>query len=199
MTAKPKFFSTPDDWRAWLERNHARAEELWVGLHKRDSGKPSITWPEAVDGALCFGWIDGVRKGIDACSYKIRFTPRKPRSVWSAVNVKKAKELSKSGLMHPAGLAAFEKHEESRSQRYSYEQRMTAKFPAASESQFRKSAPAWEFFREQAPWYQRTTTWWVISAKKEETKLRRLTLLIQCCEKRMTIPGLTRPSKAKRS
>jgi uncharacterized protein YdeI (YjbR/CyaY-like superfamily) len=198
MTAKPKFFATPDDWRAWLERNHTSAEELWVGLYKRKSGKPSITWPEAVDGALCFGWIDGVRKSIDACSYKIRFSPRRLRSVWSAVNVKRVKDLSKRGLMHPAGLAAFKNHDESRSQRYSYEQRTTAKLSPAFEKQFRACPGAWEFFREQAPWYQRTSTWWVISAKKEETQLRRLAVLIQCCEKRMTIPELTRPSKAKR-
>ena len=200
MAAKPKFFATPDDWRAWLEVNHATVDELWVGLRKRGSGKPSITWPEAVDGALCFGWIDGVRKSIDESSYVIRFTPRRSRSVWSAVNVRRAEELSKLGLMHAAGLAAFEKQTESRTQRYSYEQRKIARLPPTFEEQFRKSAGAWEFFLEQAPWYQRTATWWVISAKREETQLRRLGELIECCSKRTTIPGLTRPAaKGKRS
>jgi len=126
---QPQFFPTLADWRAWLEKNHAYTEEFWVGFYKRDSGRPSITWPESVDGALCFGWIDGVRKTIDATSYKIRFTPRKPRSIWSAINIKRAKELSKQGLMHSAGLAAFEKRDGHRSAIYAYEQRKTAKLP----------------------------------------------------------------------
>jgi uncharacterized protein YdeI (YjbR/CyaY-like superfamily) len=194
MPSKPKFFATPADWRAWLEQNHTSIEELWVGLYKRDSGKPSITWPEAVDGALCFGWIDGVRKSVDKESYKIRFTPRKPRSVWSVVNVKRTKELSRLGLMHPAGQAAFEKHDASRSQRYSYEQRKTSKLPPAFEKQFRGCAGAWEFFQAQAPWYQWTCTWWVISAKKEETQRKRLGTLIECSRNRTLIPELERPS-----
>jgi uncharacterized protein YdeI (YjbR/CyaY-like superfamily) len=201
MSSKPKFFATPAEWRAWLEVNHVRVEELWVGLHKRDSGKASITWPEAVDGALCFGWIDGVRKSVDDDCYKIRFTPRKPRSVWSAVNVRRAKELAELGLMRAAGLAAFAKHDASRSRRYSYEQRKTAKLPRALEEQFRECAGAWEFFRMQAPWYRWTCTWWIISAKKEETQRKRLDTLIECSRKRKAIPGLERPSgdKGKRS
>lgn len=198
MPPKPKFFVTPADWRAWLEVNHATVEELWVGLYKRGSGKPSITWPESVDGALCFGWIDGVRKSNDAHSYKIRFSPRKPRSVWSAVNVRRAKELLKLGLMHSAGLAAFEKHDASRSHRYSYEQRKTAKLPPEFEKEFRACLGGWEFFRAQAPWYQWTCTWWIISAKRAETQLRRLATLIECSGKRRAIPGLERPSGRKR-
>src|SRR5215472_11371352 len=133
----PRFFASPDQWRAWLGENHAGEQELWVGFYKRDSGRPSITWPEGVDGALCFGWIDGVRKSIDAVSYKIRFTPRKPRSIWSAINIKRAKELSKLGLIHTAGLSAFEKRDGDRSAIYAYEQRQTAKLPQEFENQFR--------------------------------------------------------------
>jgi uncharacterized protein YdeI (YjbR/CyaY-like superfamily) len=159
MPLKPHFFPSPRAWRAWLEEHHAEAQELWVGLYKRDSGRPSITWPEAVDGALCFGWIDGVRKSVDARSYKIRFTPRKPRSVWSAVNVRRAAELSAMGLMHPAGLAAFQKRDAKLSEMHSYEQRKDAKLRAAFERNFRARKAAWKFFQAQAPWYQRTCSW----------------------------------------
>jgi len=197
MSMKPHFFPSPAAWRAWLEEHHAKSQELWVGLYKRDSGRPSITWSEAVDGALCFGWIDGVRQSVDAISYKIRFTPRKPRSIWSAINVKRATELSTMGLMHPAGLTAFQKRDGKRSEIYSYEQRKTAKLPAAYEKEFRAQKTGWKFFQAQAPWYQRTSTWWVISAKKEETKLKRLASLIEHSEQQRTIPPLTRPPKAK--
>jgi uncharacterized protein YdeI (YjbR/CyaY-like superfamily) len=197
MPVELQFFPSPSAWRAWLEEHHAEATELWVGLYKRDSGRPSITWPEAVDGALCFGWIDGLRKSVDGISYKIRFTPRKPRSIWSAVNVKRAKELSATGLMHPAGLAAFQKREGKRSEIYSYEQRTGAKLPAVYEKTFRTHKTGWTFFQAQAPWYRRTSSWWVISAKKEETKLKRLAALIEHSERQRPIPQLTRPPKAK--
>ncbi|MGB8732835.1 MAG: YdeI/OmpD-associated family protein [Candidatus Sulfotelmatobacter sp.] len=196
MASKPRFFATPSAWRAWLEENHAEAEELWVGLYKRDSGRPSITWPEAVDGALCFGWIDGLRKGVDAISYKIRFTPRKPGSIWSAINVKRATDLSTLGLMHPAGLAVFQKREAKRSGIYSYEQRKTAKLPATYEKEFRANSAAWRFFLAQAPWYRRTSSFWVISAKKEETRRKRLASLIEDSAHQRTISALTRPAKA---
>ena len=163
-----------------------------MGLCKKNSGRPSITWPEAVDGALCFGWIDGLRKSVNATSYKIRFTPRKPRSIWSAVNVKRAIELSTIGSMHAAGLLAFQKREGKRSEIYSYEQRKAAKLPAAYEKGFRTYPAAWKFFRAQAPWYQRTAIWWVISAKKEETRLKRLAALIEDSEHQRTIRALTR-------
>ena len=194
MPAKPKFFPAPNQWRAWLEKNHASTDELWVGFYKRDSGHPSITWPESVDGALCFGWIDGVRKSIDGISYMIRFTPRRSRSVWSAINIKRVGELKELGLMHPAGLTAFEKRNGSRSAIYAYEQRKTAKLPREFETQFRSDEAAWAFFQSQAPWYRRTSTYWVISAKKEETRLKRLATLIDCSRRKRTIPQLTRPS-----
>ena len=190
--SKPQFFASLAAWRAWLEKCHAEADELWVGFYKRDSGRPSITWPESVDGALCFGWIDGVRKSIDAVSYKIRFTPRKPRSVWSAINIKRATELSESRLMHPAGVAAFERRDNDRSAIYAYEQRKTAKLPSAFEKRFRKQIDAWKFFQSQPPWYQRTSTYWVISAKKEETRTKRLATLIDCSARKKKIPSLNR-------
>jgi len=191
MPPKPHFFPSPSVWRAWLEKHHAETDELWVGLYKRESGRPSITWPEAVDGALCFGWIDGIRKSVDEISYKIRFTPRKSRSAWSAINVKRAAELSTLGLMHPAGLAAFEKREGNRSEIYSYEQRKRAKLPPAYEKEFRTHPDAWEFFRAQPPGYQRICSWWVVSAKKEETRLKRLAGLIEHSSHQRKIPLLT--------
>ncbi|HEY6369879.1 MAG TPA: YdeI/OmpD-associated family protein [Candidatus Sulfotelmatobacter sp.] len=194
MPSKPLFFESFSAWRGWLEKHHADTTEVWVGLHKRDSGRPGITWSEAVDGALCFGWIDGIRKGIDDISYKNRFTPRKPRSIWSAINVKRVSELSALGLMHPAGQAAFEKRDGKRSEIYSYEQRKNAKLPAAYEKEFRRHPGAWKFFRAQAPWYQRTSTYWVISAKKEETRLKRLAALVDCSERQCKIPPLARGS-----
>ncbi|HKU24100.1 MAG TPA: YdeI/OmpD-associated family protein [Candidatus Sulfotelmatobacter sp.] len=197
MPAKPKFFAAPDDWRAWLEEHHANTEELWVGFYKRDSGRVSITWPEAVDGALCFGWIDGIRKSIDAVSYKIRFTPRKLRSVWSAVNIKRATKLNELGQMHPAGMAVFEKRTGSRSQIYSYEQRIAATLPRQYARLFRKQPAAWDFFRAQPSWYRRTAIWWVISAKKEETRLKRLSTLIECCQGKRYIKAVPRTPKEK--
>lgn len=195
MTLKPLFFPSPSAWRAWLEEHHANANELWVGFHKRKSGQPSITWPEAVDGALCFGWIDGLRKSIDDTSYKIRFTPRKLRSIWSAINVKRATELSALGLMHQAGLSAFEKRDAKRSGLYSYEQRKGVKLPAAYQRKFRTNPAAWKFFQAQPPWYKRTSAWWVIGAKKDATKLKRLAVLIEHSAHQRTIPALTRPPK----
>jgi uncharacterized protein YdeI (YjbR/CyaY-like superfamily) len=174
---RPTFFRSPAEFRRWLERHHAEAPELWVGFHKKGSGRPSITWPESVDEALCFGWIDGVRYRIDDTSYRIRFTPRKPRSVWSLVNVKRVAELKKLGRMAAAGLAAFAKADPKRSGIYSYE-RQNAKLDAASEKRFRANKNAWAFFKAQAPSYQRLTTYWVVSAKREETRRRRLVALI---------------------
>jgi uncharacterized protein YdeI (YjbR/CyaY-like superfamily) len=195
MAQKLKFFASPSDWRAWLEEHHADAQELWVGLHKRGSGRPSITWPEAVDGALCFGWIDGLRKSVDAISYKIRFTPRKPRSTWSAINIRRHGELCTLGLMRPAGLAAFEQRDEKKAELYSYEQKKTAELPAEYERRFRAKQSAWKFFQSQPPWYRRTSTFWVISAKKEETRLKRLAQLIEDSAHQRLIAPLKRPSK----
>ncbi len=134
---KPTFFAKAPELRAWLEDSHLRASELWVGFHKRGSGKPSITWPELVDEALCFGWIDGVRKGIDEVSYANRITPRKPRSTWSAINIARAQELIALGRMRPAGLRAFERRTDERSAVYSYEQRTKAGLDPEAERSFR--------------------------------------------------------------
>src|SRR5438270_3852964 len=138
------FFESPSAFRAWLEEHHDTTQELWVGFYKKSSGKPSITWPEAVDEALCFGWIDGLRKGIDDVSYMIRFTPRKPSSNWSTVNVKRVAELSRLGLMRPAGLKAFEARAQEKSGIYAYEQRNNAKLDEAYEQQFRANKQAWD-------------------------------------------------------
>lgn len=194
---KPIFFASPSAFRGWLEKRHDQAQELWVGFHKKSSGKPSITWPESVDAALCFGWIDGIRKSVNAESYTIRFTPRKPDSTWSAVNIKRAAELRKKGLMQPAGLNAFEKRQDDKSAIYSYENRKTAKLSGAYEKQFRGNKKAWNFFQAQPPWYRRTACWWVISVKKEETCLKRLATLIEDSEHRRLVAPLRRPSKPK--
>ena len=196
---KPTFFARSSDFRAWLEDHHDRAKELWVGFYKKGSGKPSITWPEAVDEALCFGWIDGVRKGIDDVSYANRFTPRKPRSTWSAVNIKRARELADLGLMRPAGLKAFEKRVEEKSGIYAYEQRNVAELGAAYEQQFRANKKAWDFFQGQAPWYRKAAIWWVMSAKKEEIRLKRLAMLSEDSQHGRTVPPLTRPTDQAKS
>ena len=179
MRSAATFFASPADWRAWLEENHDRASELWVGFHKKATGRPSITWPEAVDEALCFGWIDGIRRSLGDESYMIRFTPRKARSTWSAVNIARAKELVAEGRMRPAGLAAFEARSDDRSAIYAYEQRHAAKLAPDEEREFRANERAWEFFQAQPPWYRKNTLWWVVSAKREETRARRLRTLIE--------------------
>jgi uncharacterized protein YdeI (YjbR/CyaY-like superfamily) len=166
---------------------------LLVGFYKKASGKPSITWPESVDAALSFGWIDGIRKSIDETSYTIRFTPRKPGSTWSAVNIRRAQELIKLGLMHPAGLKAFQQRDERKSAIYSYEQRHSATFGDDFEKQFRANRSAWEFFQSQPPGYRQITTYWVMSATKEETRLRRLATLIDDSANARRIRALARP------
>jgi uncharacterized protein YdeI (YjbR/CyaY-like superfamily) len=175
---KPLFFASPAEWRRWLVANHARKDELWVGFHKRSTGKPSLTWPESVDEALCFGWIDGLRKSVDAERYMIRFTPRRTGSIWSAVNVRRVAELTKRRRMRAAGVRVFKTRSAAKTAIYSFEQRKTARLPPAYMKQFKANAAAWRFFTAQAPWYQRTTTWWVISAKQEPTRLKRLARLI---------------------
>src|SRR5688572_6440582 len=154
---RPTFFATPADFRRWLERNHDSVTELWVGFHKKGTGKPSITWPESVDQALCFGWIDGVRKSVDPDSYKIRFTPRRPGSIWSTVNTKRAKELSKLGLMNDAGLKAFAARDEKKTKQYSFERDNVA-FDPPLEKRFRASRKAWKFFDSQPPGYRKLAT-----------------------------------------
>lgn len=174
---QPTFFTTPAAFRRWLEKNHHRATELLVGFYKKGSGKRSITWPESVDQALCFGWIDGVRRRIDDASYSIRFTPRRRGSIWSAVNIRRATELSKQGLMSPAGLRAFEARDEKKSAIYAYENAPRT-LPPDAEKAFRANQRGWEYFNAQPPWYRRVVTYWVVSAKKEETRARRLATLI---------------------
>jgi uncharacterized protein YdeI (YjbR/CyaY-like superfamily) len=171
------FFESPAAFRKWLEKNHASAMELLVGFHKKDSGKPSMTWPESVDQALCFGWIDGVRRRIDDVSYSIRFSPRKPVSNWSAINIARVAELTKLGLMRPAGLRAFEKRREDKSSIYAYENAVRTLDPA-DEKKFRANRKAWQFFNAQAPSYRRVCVYWITSAKREETHARRLATLI---------------------
>jgi uncharacterized protein YdeI (YjbR/CyaY-like superfamily) len=176
--------------------HHATEQELWVGYYKKDSGKPSITWPESVDEALCFGWIDGLRKSIDAMSYMIRFTPRKPRSAWSAVNINRVAELTQLGKMQPAGLKAFAERAEDRSEIYAYENRKQAALNEADERRFRANEDAWEFFQAQPAGYRSTAIWWVITAKKEETRQSRLNRLIEDSAHGRTVRELTRPQKS---
>ena len=173
----PRFFSTPAKFRAWLEKNHETATELWVGYHRTGSGKPSITWPNSVDEALCFGWIDGVRRSVDADRYTQRFTPRRKGSHWSQINVAKVKALTTAGRMTPAGLAAYEARTARKTGRASYEQRPSA-FPPSHAKAFKANKAAWAWYSKQAPWYQRTTIWYVVSAVKPETQARRLATLI---------------------
>lgn len=187
---EPTFFETPDELRRWLERHHDSVPELLVGLYKKGSGKPSITWPQLVDQLLCFGWIDGVRRSLDQDSYTIRITPRRPSSTWSAVNLRRTRELIEAGLMAPAGLAAFETRDEEKTRRYSYE-RKTATLGSELEAAFRANARAWEFFQSQPPGYRKTATAWVVSAKREETRRRRLDTLIRDSEQGLRI-GLLR-------
>ena len=173
----PIFFASQSDFRKWLQKNHKKESEVLVGFYKVGSGKPSMTWSQSVDEALCFGWIDGVRKSIDNDSYQIRFTPRKPGSNWSEVNIKKIEELTKKGLMQPAGHAAFEKRIESKSGIYSFEKEETELTPDFKK-QFKANKKAWEYFQTLAPSYRKISTHWVMSAKQESTRKKRLNQLI---------------------
>jgi uncharacterized protein YdeI (YjbR/CyaY-like superfamily) len=191
---KPKYFATPADFRAWLAANHGKATELLVGFYKVGSGKPSITWPQSVDQALCFGWIDGVRRSLGPTSYTIRFTPRRPHSIWSAVNTKRFAALDAQGLVAPAGRAAFAAREAKRSGVYSFEQEKPPTLAPAQRKALRADAAAWAFFSSRPPWYQRATTWWVVSAKKPETRDKRLRTLIADSAAGRTVSPLTRPT-----
>src|SRR5215216_326350 len=179
---KPTFFSSPENCRQWLEQNHDRESELLLGCHKKSSGKKSITYAEALDEALCFGWIDGVRKNLDETSYTIRFTPRKPRSIWSLVNVNHVERLKKEGRMHAAGLDAYARRDPKRTGIYAFENEPRQLSPAY-EKVFRENKKAWKFFEEMPPSLKRTTIYWIMSAKKEETQLRRLKQIIENSEK----------------
>ena len=193
---KPTFFKTQPDFRRWFEKHHDTSKELLVGFYKKSSGRASITWPESVDEALCFGWIDGIRRSIDDISYTIRFTPRKPTSTWSVINIRRAQELIDQGLMRPGGLRAFQLRKENKSGIYSYEQR-SEKLPEPYEKEIKRNKTAWAFFQAQSPWYRKTVGWWVVSAKKEETRLKRLATLIEDSANGRTIGPFKRNKVAK--
>ncbi len=190
----PRFFASPDGFREWLEAHHAQASELLVGFYKRSSGKPSITWPESVDEALCFGWIDGVRKSLSDEAYTIRFTPRKATSIWSTVNVARVAALETAGKMTDAGRRAFALRRPERTGVYSFERAAAAALSSADERKLRANAAAAAFFDAQAPWYRRTAAHWVISAKREETRARRLERLILDSAQGLLVGPLRRPT-----
>ena len=178
---KAVFFASTGDFRIWLSHYHQTKSELLVGFYKVGTGKPSMTWPESVDEALCFGWIDGIRNTIDSESYCIRFTPRNPKSNWSAVNIKKVEELIRQGRMQPIGLVAFEKRKVEKSAIYSYENK-PEKLDDNLENKFQKQRNAWSYFTSLGSSYQRTCIYWVISAKQEATREARLAKLINASE-----------------
>jgi len=191
---KITFFKSPAEFRNWLEQHHATVQEMWAGFYKKSSGKTSITWSESVDEALCFGWIDGIRKSVDDRSYTIRFTPRKPRSIWSAANIKRVEELNRQGRMQTAGQKAFEARLENKSGIYSYEQRKV-ELDELYSKKLRQNKEAWQFFQVQPASYRKAANWWVLSAKKEETRLKRLEKLIDDSAHGRTIPQFTRKKK----
>ena len=193
---KSTFFKTQKEFHKWLEKNHDKAQELIVGFYKISSGRQSIKYQEALDEALCFGWIDGVRKSINDISYSIRFTPRKPKSYWSAINIRRVGELTKLKLMHPSGLKVFDGRDKEKSGRYSNERKII-KLDSSYEKKLKANKKAWEFFQSKPPSYQKPAMWWVMSAKQEETRLRRLAKLIEDSENERTVPPLTPPAKSK--
>lgn len=194
---EPIFFDTAASFGAWLAANHETEAELWVGFRKRGSGLPSLTWPEAVDEALCVGWIDAVRMSIDETSYMIRFTRRKPGSIWSAVNIARVAALAAEGRMQPAGRAAFARRKEARSGVYSHEQAGMPELTAEQEAAFRANPAAWDFFQSRPASYRKAAIWGVVNAKRDETKSTRLAELIDCSARGETVPRLTRPSGKK--
>ena len=190
---KPKFFSAPAKFREWLEQNHDAATELLVGFHKKGSGKASVTYGEALDEALCFGWIDGVRKNLNETSYTIRFTPRKARSIWSLVNVNHVERLKKEGRMEAPGLAAYDRRDPARTGIYAFENR-PREFSPEVEKLFRRNKNGWKFFEAQPPGYKRVIIYWVMTAKREETQMKRLQRLIECSENGVRV-GVLEPKK----
>ena len=190
----PVFFSSPKEFGRWLAKHRDRETELWVGFHKVHTEKPSLTWAQSVDEALCHGWIDGIRKSLGDDAYMIRFTPRKATSRWSAVNLKRVPELIAEGRMTPAGLAAYERRSAARSGLYSYENR-PAELPPEHERTFRKNRKAWTFFEAQPPGYRRTCIWYVVSAKRPETQAKRLAQLVDVSARGERLPMLTSPAR----
>jgi uncharacterized protein YdeI (YjbR/CyaY-like superfamily) len=195
VVTAPKYFRTSADFREWLERNHAKATELLVGFYKTSSGKPSLTWPESVDEALCFGWIDGVRKSLGEEAYTIRFTPRKATSIWSSINVAKVAALRKAGKMHPAGEAAFARRSAAKTGVYSFERSEAAQLGPDEARSLKANRKAAAFFGAQPPSYQRAAKHWVVSAKRPETRAKRLAALIADSAAGRTVKPLTRPIK----
>ena len=195
-TGEVRFFETGAELRTWLASNHETADELWVGMYRKATGRPSITWPEVVDEALCYGWIDGIRRGIDDTSYTNRITPRRKGSNWSAINIRRVGELESEGRMTDAGRRAFALRDEAKSRLYSYE-RETATLDEAAEARFRENKAAWTWFEGSAPSYRKGATYWVMSAKRPETRERRLELLIERSAIGRQVPPLTSPSTGK--
>jgi uncharacterized protein YdeI (YjbR/CyaY-like superfamily) len=192
---EPTFFTSPSELHTWLAEHHDTATELWLGFYKKGATETGITYAEALDEALCFGWIDGVRKRLDDARFMIRFTPRKPHSIWSAVNIARASQLSAQGVMRPAGLAAFEGRDRAKERQYTYE-REERPLDGAYERQFRANAKAWDFFQAQPPSYRRLAIGWVAGAKREETRQKRLATLIADSEQGRRLAHYTRPPKA---
>jgi uncharacterized protein YdeI (YjbR/CyaY-like superfamily) len=190
---EPRFFASQAAWRSWLEKNHAKANELVVGFHKVASGKGGLTYKQALDEALAFGWIDAVR-GSGEAHWTIRFTPRKSRSIWSQVNIKRAKELIEIGRMHASGRKVFEGRDEKLTNRYSFENK-TAAFSPEQEKAFRANKKAWAWFEQAAPSYRRPAIWWVISAKQAATQERRLAQLIEDSSAGRKLKALRRPGE----
>lgn len=188
------FFTSQLDFRKWLEKNYRKENELFVGFYKVGTGKPSLTWSESVDQALCFGWIDGIRNSIDSESYCIRFTPRKPSSNWSAINIKKVEVLTGQGLMKPEGIRAFQQKKENKSKIYSYEN-APIELPASYKKKFMQNKKAWKYFLSMTPSYQRIVARWGMSAKQEETRTRRLETLISDCAAERKIKGMSYGTK----
>ena len=174
----PLYFATPAAFRVWLEKNHQTKSEQWIGFYRKASGRPSITWAEAVDEALCFGWIDGLRKTIDASSYKIRFTPRRPSSNWSATNIARMKALIREDRVRPAGITVFQRRTPAKSRVYSYENRKAARLSSAATKLFRAESTEWRFFQQQPASYRQAAIWWMVSAKRPQTQNNRLQRLI---------------------
>lgn len=193
-SGEPVFFASAEAFRQWLEENHASAQEIWVGYYKKGSGQAGITYPESVDEALCFGWIDGIRKSVDAGRYTNRFTPRRPGSNWSAVNVRRVQELIAEGRMRPAGLRAFEARKAENTGIYGYEQQTPA-FDPALQAAFEANPVAWAFFQQQPPSYRRIATYWVMSAKREETRRRRMDTLIADSAAGRRLAAITSPAR----
>jgi len=184
----PIFFSNHSEFHVWLEQNHQSESELWVGYYRKETGKPSMTWSDSVDQALCFGWIDGIRKKIDDERYCIRFTPRKPGSTWSRINIAKVEEMTRLGLMFPAGLEVFRLRKENKSGIYSFENEIRD-LPDEYSRIFKKNSAAWKFYSAQPPSYRKTMTHWILSAKQEVTKMKRLERLISESEANKRIFG----------